>query len=397
MDGDEDDDDDAAMELEAMVSIMGDDMHEVAVDDGEGRLLVFRVAPECDEGVEAAGAVALSLRLPPGYPHTAEAAVEAVSRVADHECFASACGSGGGGGWAPSAAQAADIAAAVRAVAGDRSGEPVVWDAVSAARDWLEANTLSIFSLAERVKAAATVSGGGVASQSATAAATAATAAATSETAATAAAASARGRAVPTVHDSDLDDPAFLLALRGAVRGDASRSLSLEAAIVTGKAVSSERRAALRAVWTGLAEAQRLSMFASSSSSSSWVEEGGAAGGVDGGGGCGGGGAGRGGGKGPAAECTPSAGGSSGASTQTNRMPPPAQRSCERGHVLAPMVTKPRDYRHLDGFGFFCDACGKDTMRYETGRTTVPPTRLGSRHLNHIKVKSSQVTIKTAA
>ena len=31
------------------------------------------------------------------------------------------------------------------------------------------------------------------------------------------------------------------------------------------------------------------------------------------------------------------------------------------------MVTKPRDYRHLDGFGFFCDACGKDTMRYETG------------------------------
>ena len=75
------------------------------------------------------------------YPHDARAAAFEVGSLVGSELFPHQQAAGE---WAPTAEQAAAIAAvAVGAAAAVPSGEPALWEAIEAVRSWLEENTLS--------------------------------------------------------------------------------------------------------------------------------------------------------------------------------------------------------------------------------------------------------------
>ena len=85
----------------------------------------------------------LAVTLTAQYPHDARAAAFEVSSLVGSELFPHQQARGAGE-WAPTAEQAAAIAAvAVAAAAAIPSGEPALWEVIEAVRSWLEENTLS--------------------------------------------------------------------------------------------------------------------------------------------------------------------------------------------------------------------------------------------------------------
>ena len=282
----------AADEIEAMEAIMCDSFWR----EPESDAFTLRVTPGCDESSETAGTLGLAVEMPSLYPSSAAASFTILS-VDELGTRCPALGGGGGGSeWMPSDSQRAAVEAAVTAATAERPGEPVVFDAVEAIRQWLEANTIS-------AKPAAL--GEGV-----------------------------DGAAEESEDDMELDDEdldgEMIEALRPVLRGDGKRLKALEEAAEL-KDGSAAQRTALKAIWRSLTDAQKAQMVESSDEE----EEQPARGKKGGGGGQAKGG---GGGQPPAA----------------------AKRECPKGHPLTPVNSKPADYAKLDGNEFNCDVCDRD-------------------------------------
>lgn len=110
---------------------------------------------------------------------------------------------------------------------------------------------------------------------------------------------------------------------------------------------SKKQRAALHAIWVSLTDAQRRKMVEDDSdfSADGMGDDDDDDDEDDG--------------KGASSSCT-KGGGKQGASKAKAALPPPAQRTCPRGHSLTPVNSKPDDYRKLQGNEGNCDLCDKD-------------------------------------
>ena len=259
------------------------------------------------------------------YPHDARAAAFEVSSLVGSELFPHQQARGAGE-WAPTAEQAAAIAAvAVAAAAAIPSGEPALWEVIEAVRSWLEENTLS----ARPSVAASSLQE----------------------------VQEAMGGAEISEDDLELDEEDMDSEMVEAVREvltreqkELGRKLDMAEAM---KANSKAQRTALKDIWLELTPAQRRQMVASDDDDSddsdgdddSDDEEAvAAARATDGGG------------RGKAA-----------AQQKQGACPPPAQRTCARGHALTAVNAKPADYRKMSGGEGNCDLCGKDFFYRQGG------------------------------
>ena len=287
-----------ADEIEAMASILGNEMW---IDPSEPSHFCVHISPECDELTETVGSVALSVRLPQDYPSTSPASctVQALDELAIEA--SSQLAPGFSKCWKPSAADREALMAVLVEATAERAGEPVVFDAVEAVRQWLEANTLAGKPAGEAEEA------GGEAGEG------------------------------EDESDDDLElddedmDGEMIEALRDVLRGDGKRQRELEEAAQL-KEGSAEQRAALRRIWRGLTDGQRADMVASSDSDDEPPRA--TTGKASGGGGKAGGG---------------KAGGGKQGVSNGGKAPPPAARSCPKGHDLTPVASKPavNPDRHL--------------------------------------------------
>lgn len=292
-----------------MASILGDDF---ATDPAAPNMCVMYCAPET-EANEQSGAVVLRCTLPADYPHTAEARVELASlRECAHsfphrrECTSAT--------WAPSAAQAVDLGAALQRCTSGSEGEAVLWNCVEAVNEWLGTNTL-----VERA----------------------------SDEATDAALAAALAEAEVSEDELDLDeedmDEEMVEALREVLPrgGPLARKLDKAEFLPSG---GKEQKAVLLDIWKAMGPALRQQMVASDSDDDSEdsadSEE---------------------------APRPPAGKAAKGKPPPKQApMPPPAQRACKRGHTLTAINSKPADYKKLDGNVGNCDLCDLD-YKYTVG------------------------------
>jgi len=133
-------DEDAALEFEALASILGDDMWS---DPNEPTSFMLCVAPEHDAASEITGAAALFVVLPAGYPSSAPASIvprrlsECVHRF-PHMAMASS--SPPTVSWED--ADLSQLQPVLSAALADHGGEPVIYEAVEAVRAYLATHTL---------------------------------------------------------------------------------------------------------------------------------------------------------------------------------------------------------------------------------------------------------------
>lgn len=309
------DDDELAQEAEAMEAIFGDDLWKAAE---WPSAFVLCASPECDAATETVGAVALSVTLPAGYPHTASASIEVsgLAGMADRFPHRAVDGT-----WQPGADQATAITAAVQAAIADRPGDSVVFDAVDAAKSWLEGHTL-----AARPEQEQCVSDQLLVQM------------ATNEV---------------SEDDLELDeedmDEEMIEAMGEVIEGGKlARQLDEAAQLKDG---SKKQRAALHAIFVQLTPSQRRQMVALSGSdcsdedsdSESEVEE-----------------------PPPPKASGGGKAGKAGGSKAAPSCPPPAKRACPRGHALTASSSKPDDYKKLDGGVGNCDVCDGD-FKYSKG------------------------------
>ena len=317
---------DAAQEVEALTAIMGDDFH--LHNETDKSAFVICIAPEADDTSEVVGALALAVSIPLDYPQSAspQFAVSDLQQYAHYFPNRTVNYSS----FAPTAAQVATVEALITTAITDLKGEAVVYEAVTAAREWLAANTLA-------AKPAVDVSDD---------------------------AALARALDAADVSEDDLEldsedvDEEMIEALREVIDEDDKKLLKLLKKAEQAPVDTKQLRDAIRAVWVALTPAQRREMVEDSegsesegSESESEEEAPRSKSGAKGAASRSGGGNGSGGGKKAAAAAT---------------MPPPPQRNCMRGHSLTAGNTKPHDYRKLDGNTGNCDLCGKD-FKYTSG------------------------------
>jgi hypothetical protein len=294
--------DEAAQEVEALSAILGDDFFQ-----DEEASCVLCVAPEAGAG-EVVGALALQIKLPPGYPEQASADIVPSSLLSFLEHFPNRVSRL----FVPKDEQLSDISTAIATAIKDMNGEPVIYEAVQAVQAWLEANTL-----------------------------------ASVPTDVTDDLASAMDAAEVSEDDLELDsedvDGEMIEAIREVVGADTApdkKVLKLLKKAESMPADTKEQRDTIRACWLALTPAQRRAMVEDSgdeddeSESESGGDEVPAA-------------------KAPKAKKTPP-------------IPPPAQRTCKKGHALAAVNAKPADYRKLSGNEGNCDLCGKD-YKYSVG------------------------------
>merc|ERR1719483_1466839 len=92
----------------------------------------FFVSPQCDSDTEVVGGVVLAVTLTAQYPHDAGAATFEVASLVGSELFPHQQAHNAGQ-WAPTAEQAAAVAAvAVAAAAEMPRGEPALWEVIEA-------------------------------------------------------------------------------------------------------------------------------------------------------------------------------------------------------------------------------------------------------------------------
>ena len=298
---------DAAQEIEALQSILGDDFHQ---DDQAS--FVLCVAPEAGEG-EVVGALALVVSLPPEYPEKAHADITPSSLLPYFEHFPSRASRL----FVPSDAQMSDIKTTVAAAVKDLNGGPVLYEAVQAVQAWLESNTLT-----------------------------------TIPTDGTDDLASAMDAAEVSEDDLELDsedvDEEMIEAMREVIEAENPPDKKLLKQLKKAEqlpADSKQQRDAIRACWLALSPAQRRAMVedsgaeSESESESESIEAELAAE--------------------PPAKAPKAA-------KKAASMPPPAQRPCKSGHNLTAVNAKPLDYRKLSGNEGNCDLCGKD-FKYSVG------------------------------
>ena len=130
---------DAAQEVEALTAIMGDDFH--LHNETDKSAFVICIAPEADDTSEVVGALALAVSIPLDYPQSAspQFAVSDLQQYAHYFPNRTVNYSS----FAPTAAQVATVEALITTAITDLKGEAVVYEAVTAAREWLAANTLA--------------------------------------------------------------------------------------------------------------------------------------------------------------------------------------------------------------------------------------------------------------
>lgn len=319
---------DASQELEALVAILGEDF---SPDPDDPAKFVLCIAPEADES-ESVGALALGVQLPAGYPQTASALItpSSLHQYAERFPHRSTASSAN---FTPSSEQKAAVKAAIEAaVSALTSDEAVVYEAVSAVREWLEANTLA----ARPMDVSDDV-----------------------------ALAKALEAAEVSEDDLELDsedvDEEMIEAMREVLDEGDKKILKLLKKAESMPADSKEQRDAIRKAWVSLTPAQRREMVEDSGSEAEEEEDdeseeeaapakrpAGRAGGAQ-----------------SATVASQQSGGKKQAAASAS-LPPPAQRQCNRGHSLTAIISKPHDYRKLDGNTGNCDLCNAD-YKYTVG------------------------------
>lgn len=297
-------DEDAEAEAQALTAIMGDDLIMSAAREFE-----LFVLPECDP-MECVGSVVLTVRQPPGYPHSAAAHVEIAGTSAAGHAFEHR-----GQSWQLNSEHAIALRSVVDKVAAEKAGEPMCWDMVEAVREWLRDNT---------------------------------TAPKPEPTAATPGAADEQEDDDDDLDESDMDEE-MISCLRDVLRGGGPlvRQLDLAEAMTAG---SKQQKAALLDIWRGLTDAQREEMVASDENSSDDEQE-----------------EGRGGARARPSAAAAHHGRADGDGGKRAAIPPPpAQRACPKGHALTAGCSKPADYRRLEGNEGNCDVCDAD-FKYSAG------------------------------
>ena len=129
--------DDATDEIAALSAILGPDCWLNEETNGH---LVLCVSPEVDSSEEV-GCLALEVTMPPNYPATSKTTI-VCSSLAHFAHYFEHRVVPAGGFFTPTPEQAAGLEELIMAAIGNRPGEAVVYDAVDAVRQWLEANTL---------------------------------------------------------------------------------------------------------------------------------------------------------------------------------------------------------------------------------------------------------------
>ena len=127
----------ASQEIEALTAIFDADFYQ---DPSSASSFVICVAPEADDTSEIVGWLALGVRLPPDYPQSASPEFT-VSGLSEHaHCFPHRAPHST---FEPSSSQVADLQAAMATAVAELKGEAVVFEVVTAVREWLAANTLT--------------------------------------------------------------------------------------------------------------------------------------------------------------------------------------------------------------------------------------------------------------
>lgn len=309
----------ASQEIEALSAIFDADFYR---DPSIASSFVICVAPEADNTSEIVGWLALCVRLPPDYPQSTSPEFT-VSGLSQHaHCFPHR---NMHSPFEPSSSQVAELNAAIVTTVAELKGEAVVFEVVTAVREWLAANTLT-------AKPAVDVSDD-------------------------AALARALDAAEMSEDDLSLDsedvDEEMIEALREVIDDDDKKLLKLLKKAEQAPTDTKQQRDAIRAVWMALSPAQRREMVEDSEEDGSESEDD----------------------EDHEVKGQPNKSnkqapalpaGSGGVGVKKLFMPPPPQRSCVRGHSLTPVNSKPNDYRKLEGNTGNCDICSKD-FKYTTG------------------------------
>lgn len=303
---------DAAQEFEALASILGADMWV----DVPGRRFVLCVTPEHDTASECAGAAALVVTLPSGYPGTEPVSIEA-RPFSEHSARFQHPGSAREGvSWEDVPPEL--LQPVVASATDGRLGEPVVFDAVDAVRQWLSEHT---------VRARPTPADADADALSRTLA-----------------------EADVSEEDIELDEEDMDEEMIEAIREIESVGPAIRTALDRAERLSGDKmRKVLHAIWLQLTPAQRREMVADSdfsdvSESDEESYEDAPPPQT------------RGKGTTPPTRSKGASGGDRGGKDDgAAACPPPARRACPRGHTLTPSTAKPEDYKKLDGNTGVCD------------------------------------------